>query len=62
MLSTFPSPTIDFVIPETVPVNVGSAVVAYVVEALTFVKYVEDAELLVKYADKSVVAEAISIH
>jgi hypothetical protein len=29
MLSTFPSPTIDFEIPETVPVNVGEARLAF---------------------------------
>ena len=33
-MSTFANPTIDFVIPLTVPVNVGEAIGAYVEEAV----------------------------
>ena len=35
MLSTFPSPTIDFVIPLTVPVNAGEESGAYVDAAVS---------------------------
>jgi hypothetical protein len=60
VLSTFPSPTIDFVIPETVPVKVGDDIVEYVLEAELCVKYVELAVDSNKYPDRSVLEEASS--